>query len=191
MATNLLKQMLNLFDRRKSSELATAGDHESPSPVRHHALIKSRPLTLEQKYAHLASEERCEEQFFRLKEHIYRHLNTSVRPQVTAKAWASTPKYIREAGRLASNRPYFYLQPLNQDGLLFERTTHGWMVCKARKVIESSSFLRAYEDWDHVTLHESSDGHVRLSSVRLGFKLVSILVYQEKLCGLLDSLPNP
>ena len=61
-------------------------------------------------------------------------------------------RYLIESGMLDSDRPYVYLQPLNQRGFLFERASTGWVIGRADKIVASDTFVRMGEAWDVVNV---------------------------------------
>ena len=138
-------------------------------------LIKSRPGSLTLSYEPLQDEGAADRMFLRLRRFLYR--------QIAMGARNTELPVLREAGKINPGRAYFYLQPLNQEGWLFERSGTGWSICQAHKIQGSGTFMRSYDTWDIVTLHQPKQGggtH-RVSSQRLGADLVSFAVYEQKL----------
>lgn len=91
------------------------------------------------------------------------------------------PHSLWETGKLAGDRPYFYLQPWNDRGYLFEQTPRGWVVARAEKIAMQSQFVRERLAWDHVVLHEATDrpGLLRVSSELMGEGIVSLRLYED------------
>ena len=73
----------------------------------------------------------CEELFIRLRRDIYQSLD---RGQLHC---------YREWGRLATGQSYFFLQPFNQMGFLFECVYAGWVVTGASKIVGDETFIRS------------------------------------------------
>jgi hypothetical protein len=92
-----------------------------------------------------------------------------------------TPRALWESGKLAGDRDYFYLQPWNDRGYLFEETPRGWVVARAEKIATQSQFMRDRLAWDHVILHEATDrpGLLRVSSEQMGEGIVSLRLYED------------
>ncbi|MDQ3235131.1 MAG: hypothetical protein M3Q07_25255 [Pseudobdellovibrionaceae bacterium] len=91
------------------------------------------------------------------------------------------PRALWEAGKLAGDRAYFFLQPWNDRGYLFEETPRGWVVARAEKIATQSQFMRDRLAWDHVILHEATDrpGLLRVSSEQMGEGIVSLRLYED------------
>lgn len=58
----------------------------------------------------------------------------------------------REFGRLATGRAYFFLQPFNAAGFLFESSQTGWIVTRASKIVHEETFIRNGERMEQATL---------------------------------------
>ncbi len=148
---------------RRQAKVAT----ERPAPRK--TLVKSRPQSLEQRYELLDHEELGDEIFLRLK----------------AKIFDSVPKagYLREAGRLAPGRPYFFVKPLGAKGYLFERSGKGWVVTPAEKIVGRDLFLRDQNPLDVVSLFLAKDrvAFPRVKSARGGDALLAFSVYEQRL----------
>ncbi len=93
----------------------------------------------------------------------------------------ATPRALWESGKLAGDRAYFFLQPWNDRGYLFEETPRGWVVARAEKIATQSQFMRDRLAWDHVILHEATDrpGLLRVSSEQMGEGIVSLRLYED------------
>ncbi len=142
------------------------------------ALMKSAPERLSLNYRVMTDPERIDHLFFRLRDDFYGLIEKHRR----ARQGASP--FIREAGRLPPDRPYFYLKPLNEPGWLFERSGQGWTVSRAEKIVSKDTFVRTSQVWDQVVLHESEPGVAalpRVSSPQLGAEMVSFGIYQDLL----------
>lgn len=100
-----------------------------------------------------------------------------------------SPRYQFEKGKLAEGRSYFYLAPWHEEGWLFERGPSGWIVSRAEKIVQQSTFMRRAEAFDSVTLFQSDgddDACIRLESSSLGPDLMTFPVYVMALQKSLD-----
>ena len=154
------------------------------------AVVKSRPLSLEDRYRPLADTNNLDEMFLRMRERLYGAADElsagergSRRPRVV----------LREAGRIGPKRPYFFLKPMSEIGWLFERSGNGWVVSRAEKIVGKDTFLRRGEPWDIVTLHEATSGSntIRVTSQRIGGALIPFSVYESKLGAEMFDLMAP
>ncbi|MEY4631496.1 MAG: hypothetical protein RIQ81_1616 [Pseudomonadota bacterium] len=91
--------------------------------------------------------------------------------------------YLLETGMLDSERPYLYLQPLNQSGFLFERGGTGWVIARADKIVAKDTFMRAGEFWDVVNVVASPipGGMPKVSSHRFKDQLMPFSEYRRRL----------
>jgi hypothetical protein len=141
-------------------------------------LMKSRPTSLDTQYEMVADSEVLDDLFARMRDQIL-HNDDLIIPN------KGTPlRPLREAGRIAPERPYFFIKPFNQHGLLFERSGAGWIVSKAEKIVSGDTFIRSSNVWDHVTVYgpkSGQDGVPRISSERLGLDRVAFPVYTQVL----------
>jgi hypothetical protein len=146
-------------------------------PAPRQSLVKSRPQSLEQRYELLDHDELADEIFLRLK----------------ARIFDATPQagYLREAGRIAPGRPYFYLKPLGAKGFLFERSGKGWVVTPAEKIVGRDLFLRDPEPLDVVSLFLAKDrvAFPRVKSARGGDALLAFSVYEQRLLNQIGVAP--
>ncbi|MGE0172409.1 MAG: hypothetical protein AB7T49_06485 [Oligoflexales bacterium] len=156
---------------------------ESPSPLeKRAALVKARPERMAPPNYQLVQVEAAVDQHFeRLKKYLH------VKIQETRKRGIA-PKYRFEAGKLGVERPYFFLQPWDDTGYLFERIPHGWSVSRAEKIEATSTFLRRYEPWDVANLYQNGEpqGLVRVASQRLDAQLASFLIYEAEVAKWLE-----
>jgi len=92
-----------------------------------------------------------------------------------------SPLALWESGKLAGNRVYFFLQPWNDRGYLFEETPRGWVVARAEKIADRDQFVRERLAWDHVILHQATDrpGLLRVTSEQMGEGIVSLSLYED------------
>lgn len=149
------------------------------------ALVKSRPLSLRERYCEMADDETVETFFRRLQHRVYREVDRyNAHDKVGAKVHR---RILRETGRLNDRRPFFFVQPVNEAGWLFEKGTHGWRISRAQRIVSQQTFMRQHESWDVVTLHTCSGGGgpPRVDSLKFKTDLVSYAVYEQQL---LDAL---
>lgn len=122
--------------------------------------------------------------FWQLRDLLYQ-LNQAAREE----SWQAAP-LLWESGKLAGMRAYFYLQPWNERGLLFEAIPRGWIVTSAEKITSQSQFMRDLTPWDRVTLYCDQDDpkQLRYESLRMGEGLVSPLLYENFMSQLLQDM---
>lgn len=188
--TTLRQLKLNLPRKKENPNLS---NEIKEARRRTDKLTKSRPPRLATRnYVLIEDEEQINKIFFRMMETML---------DITGvQGWRSLlnpPKVRAERGFLPENRLYFYLDPWEEIGWLFERAPYGWVISKADKIINpqtilgkqpwdggavANTFLRE-ESWDAVSIYKPDDGSglYRLSSRRLGKELVSFPVYEESL----------
>jgi len=169
---------LAAFFSRKNVAVAAVPKSNSPRSPRQTAVIKPRPLSLEERYRPLDNPGELDQMFLRMRDRLYDTadaiaVGSRLRPRVI----------LREAGRIGPKRPYFFLKPMSETGWLFERSGSGWVVSRAEKIVGQDTFLRRGEPWDIVTLHESASGSntIRVTSQRIGGDLIPFSVYESKL----------
>ena len=90
---------------------------------------------------------------------------------------------FREMGKLHPGRPYFFVKPQNQKGLLFERSGAGWLVTPAEKIVARDLFLREESPTDSVLLYMARDQATmpRVKSRAVGEDLLAFSYYEQKL----------
>lgn len=159
-----------VLGRKSDEEVISSGKHGK-------ALMKSTPQRLSLNYRVMTDSARIDNLFFRLREDFYQLIEKDRRKH------GGLTSFVREAGRLPPDRPYFYLKPLNQPGWLFERSGQGWTISRAEKIVGKNTFVRTQDTWDQVILHESDSGAAlpRVSSPQFGAEMVSFGIYQEQL----------
>ena len=177
----LRSKSLNLLKRLGLSKASPTGGGDS------RPLVRQRPISLETRYVPVQRGDEVERLFGRLNRRIFGEIDRSEQARAGFGAKLK-PKMIRESGRLPGYRPYFFVQPLNHDGWLFERSETGWVISQARKIVQANTFMRAYENWDIVTVYEPNDGQgtIRLTSKRFEDNLVSFSVYEQKMLKSLE-----
>lgn len=120
---------------------------------------------------------------------LFRRLRGAVRDmnEKTRITPAGSPRFRFEWGHLGEGREFFYLQPWDDDGLLFECAQKGWIISRAHKIPQDSRFMRESIGWDVVNVFQSDDGSLlRLSSSRFGSDLLSYPLYED---AILQALP--
>jgi hypothetical protein len=142
-------------------------------------LVKSRPQSLSETYVLLEDKDAGDDVFMRLYDKIADVIDSD-----------SSVTILKEYGKSDQNRNYFFVQHLNEKGLLFERNLNGWEVSTAQKIVANDSFIRDRECLDVVTLHKPKEGAgmIRVSSAKFGDELISFVVYEQKIIG--DVLGN-
>lgn len=95
----------------------------------------------------------------------------------------SYPAFFKDAGKSQGNKSYFYIQPYNQSGLLFEENQSGWTVSSARYNAEEKSYTKEKEILETVELYipKTGIGNIRLNSQLFNLKLVTFKTYEEKM----------
>lgn len=125
--------------------------------------------------------------FFRLKNLIFnQYSNKDILFKKISK------RFLKERGKTTEGNPYFYLQPINEEGLLFEKTTKGWNIYVSNKIPNTNTFLRRYEPWDLITLYKNKNGvgFPRVKSQRFGTELMSFIIYEQKLLKSVEEYIN-
>ncbi|RZA17017.1 MAG: hypothetical protein EOP10_23500 [Proteobacteria bacterium] len=128
--------------------------------------------------------ERVREAFTRLRDLFY-HWN------LKSKTEPGRPSRLMwESGNITGHRPYFFLQPYNEMGYLFEMTQRGWVVSRAEKIINLDRFMRQLNAWDHVVLYESPEmpQTLRVRSEHWGEDFVSLPLYEDAMVRLFREL---
>jgi hypothetical protein len=139
-------------------------------------LIKSRPVSLEKRDQRLADDQVSARLFFETKTFVFKSVDQHNQQNEISQ------RYLKESGRMNDGRSYYFIQPLNTQGWLFEQTSTGWIISRAQKNVAANSFLRGYDHWDLISVFKAEDSsNTRLSSQRLNMHLVSPLVYQAQL----------
>ena len=175
-------KIFRLWRRASTSEVGAiaSATNNRASPSEHAdsvesrvALVKPRPVSLEQRYALLDQSEQADEIFIKLKQRLYNAIDDR----------QSGPTVFRESGRLAPGRPYFYLKAAGEKGVLCERTGAGWVISRAEKIVDRNLFLREGEPVDAVELYVAGDRATlpRVRSQTLGDGLLAMAVYEQKL----------
>lgn len=139
-------------------------------------LIKSRPVSLQNKYQVDSNEQRVDEVFSRLRTYLVERVET------LNKQHRSPLVVFKEAGRFPDGRPYLFFKPANQRGWLIERQGAGWIVTRAEKIIDRALFLRGTQDvWDSVVLYSSEQSNSpRISSSKFGGDLLAFTLYEQR-----------
>ena len=149
--------------------------------------LRSHPPKLDQKrveWVPVEDTERVRESFTRLRDQFY-SWNLKSKPSP-----AMPPKLMWESGNITGHRPYFFLQPWNEMGYLFEMTARGWVISRAEKIINLDRFMRQLNAWDHVVLYESSEmpETLRVRSEQWGEDFVSLPLYEDAMLRLFREL---
>ena len=101
---------------------------------------------------------------------------------------------LREQGSTEDGRSYLFMKPMSEHGWLMEKSSAGWRISRAEKIVGQNLFLRSNEEpWDLATLWSDEKGErlMRISSSRVGKDLLSISEYERRLVeSLKDLLAN-
>ena len=149
--------------------------------------LRTHPLQLDQKrvqWVPVEDTQRVRESFTRLRDLFYSwNLKSKTAPGVP-------PKLMWESGNITGHRPYFFMQPWNEMGYLFEMTTRGWVVSRAERIINLDRFMRELNAWDHVVLYESPEmpETLRVRSEQWGEDFVSLSLYEDAMIRLFREL---
>jgi len=100
------------------------------------------------------------------------------------------PRLMWESGNVTGHRPYFFLQPWNEIGYLFEMTQRGWVISRAEKIVSLDRFMRQLSAWDHAVLYESGElqGTLRVKCEQWGEDFVSLPLYEDAMLRLFSDL---
>ena len=112
----------------------------------------------------------------------------------TTNGSISYPSFFKDAGKSQGNKSYFFVQPFNQSGLLFEETSTGWIVSQARFNAEEKTYTKEKEILEQVDLFipKSGIGNIRLNSQMLNLRLVTFSAYEDKILEQMELfLKNP
>jgi hypothetical protein len=89
-----------------------------------------------------------------------------------------------EQGTTSDGRLFLFMKPLSEHGWLLERSSAGWRMSRADKIVGQHLFLRSNEDpWEVATLWGDSRGEllVRVGSLRFGKDLLVLSEYERRL----------
>jgi len=145
------------------------------------ALVKDRPLSLEERYRVVDDPRAVETVFKRLAAPLMElcdAVSTEARRQNSGRV------VLRELGNTDDRRSYVFMKPMNEYGWLMERGGAGWRVSRAEKIIGAEMFMRSSADpWDLVTLWQDpkGEGLMRVKSQRFGHELMTVTEYERRL----------
>ncbi len=128
--------------------------------------------------------QKVREAFIQLRDKLYAwNLRTKSDP-------LAAPRLMWESGQITGHRPYFFLQPWNEMGYLFEMTQRGWVISRAEKIVDLDRFMRQLSAWDHVVLYEAGElsGTLRVKSDQWGEDFVSLPLYEDAMLRLFKEL---
>ncbi len=164
------------LSKQQATALGRIGKGKAPKHSRNAMLTLPRPAPKSPMNWELVQDQAdVRQNFVKFRDFMYRC------NQKTRQDRISSPKALWEAGKLTDGRQYFYLQPWNERGYLFEESSRGWVISRAEKIAERGQFMRERGLWDMVTLHVSSElpGALRLSSEQMGEALIQMRLYEE------------
>jgi hypothetical protein len=146
-------------------------------------IVKDRPIHFEDRYTLVGETRPINEVFSNMGHTLFEECDA-----VSRKARSSNSGRIilREQGKTSDGRPFMFFKPFNDFGWLMERTGSGWRISRAEKLVRQEMFLRSHSDpWDVVLLYQDpkGEGSMRVKSQRFGNTLMSLVVYEQKLCA--------
>jgi hypothetical protein len=145
------------------------------------ALMKDRPLSLEERYRITDDARAVESVFKRLAVPL---MDVCDQISFVEREKPQGRVVLRELGNTADRRSYLFMKALNDYGWLVERGGAGWRVSRAEKIIGQDMFLRSSDDpWDVATVWSDpkGEGMPRVRSTRFGGELMSVTEYERRL----------
>jgi hypothetical protein len=145
-------------------------------------LVKSRPLSLEDRYQIVKDTREVETVFSNLT-NVLVDLSDSL--SSAARTQGSSPVILRQIGVTSDRRPYVFMKPMSRSGWLFEMGPAGWRISNAEQIISREMFMRSHmEPWDVVTIwvDPKGEGLTRVQSQRFGRDLMIVSEYERRLC---------
>ena len=145
-------------------------------------LVKSRPLSLEDRYQIVKDTREVEAVFSNLTTAL---VDLSDSLSSAARTQGSSPVVLRQIGVTSDRRPYVFMKPMSRPGWLFEMGPAGWRIGNAEQIISREMFMRSHmEPWDVVTVwvDPKGEGLTRVQSQRFGRDLMIVSEYERRLC---------
>jgi hypothetical protein len=145
------------------------------------ALVKDRPLSMEERYRIVDDGRDAETVFKRLAAPL---MDVCDQISFVEREKPQGRVVLRELGNTADRRGYLFMKALNDYGWLVERAGAGWRISRAEKIIGQDMFLRSSDDpWDVATVwfDPKGEGMRRVRSSRFGGDLMSITEYERRL----------
>ena len=145
-------------------------------------LIKSRPLSLEDRYQLVRDLRDVEGVFGSLTQEL---LNLSDSVSSAARAQGSGRVVLTQLGQTDDRRPYIFLKPMSESGWLVELEPAGWRISRAEQIVSRGIFMRSDNDaWDVATVWTDPEGEglTRIRSQRLGRELMTVGEYERRIC---------
>ena len=162
-----------------SAAAAPEAEQEETPVMRRKAIVKSRPEHLARRnYVLLDNAKEIDALFFRLRDGLLKTLGI----ELSSRRIPVGNRIRAEIGTLPGQRPYLFLDPWEESGWLVEKTSTGFLIAPADKIVERETFMRG-NAWDIVNVFkpDNDEGLYRLSSQRCGDKLMSMALYQDYL----------
>ncbi len=178
--TNKDKNILSLFSYKKENKKPNTNNIKSS------ALVSSTTS-----YSNVTNPYQVEIIFKKFRDVLIDRLTLLTR---TSNGSISYPSFFKDAGKSQGNKSYFFVQPFNQSGLLFEETSSGWTVSQARFNAEEKTYTKEKEILEQVDLFipKSGIGNIRLNSQMLNLRLVTFSAYEDKILEQMELfLKNP
>ncbi len=145
-------------------------------------LVKSRPLSLEDRYQIIKDPREVEAVFSNLTSAL---VDLSDSLSSAARAQGSGAVVLRQIGVTSDRRPYVFMKPMSRPGWLFEMGPAGWRISNAEQIISREMFMRSHmEPWDVVTIwvDPKGEGLTRVQSQRFGRDLMIVSEYERRVC---------
>ena len=145
-------------------------------------LVKSRPLSLEDRYQIVKDTREVEAVFSNLTTVLVDLIDSL---SSAARTEGSSPVILRQIGVTSDRRPYVFMKPMSRAGWLIEMGPAGWRISNAEQIISREMFIRSQmEPWDVVTIwvDPRGEGLTRVQSQRFGRDLMIVSEYERRLC---------
>lgn len=145
-------------------------------------IVKSRPLSLEDRYQIVKDTREVEAVFSNLTTVLVDLIDSL---SSAARTQSSSPVILRQIGVTSDRRPYVFMKPMSRTGWLFEMGPAGWRISHAEQIISREMFMRSQmEPWDVVTIwvDPKGEGLTRVQSHRFGRDLMIVSEYERRLC---------
>lgn len=145
------------------------------------ALVKSKPLTLEERYRIVEDQREVESIFKQMTSPL---MSMCDEFSTQARAQGSGRVILRQIGLTDDQRSYLFMKPMSEPGWLIEMGPAGWRVSHAEQIVNRDMFMRSHQDpWDVATIWRDprGEGLTRIRSVRFGHELMTINEYERRL----------
>lgn len=177
-----LRQIFTINNNYLESSAESSTTPRSFKSRQSQQLVKSKPLSLEDRYQIIKDTREVEAVFSKLTSALV-DLGDSL--SSSARAQGSNPVVLRQLGVTDDRRPYVFMKPMSRPGWLFEMGPVGWRVSNAEQIISRDMFMRSHmEPWDVVSIwvDPKGEGLTRVQSQRFGRDLMIISEYERRVC---------